>query len=90
MSWSGNHHWHHDPLTRNLTFEPFCAYLKQVVTIHQGMFEKLLFQQQQAIPHQLSQLFADAGQTYREIARELSEYHNSSDAMLNNILKPES
>jgi hypothetical protein len=79
----------HEHLVRDIAFDSLRTYLRQVVTIHQAMFQKLLFQNR-AVPEELSELFADAGRTYLEIARELARYHEFSDSMLNNILKPES
>ena len=48
-------------------------YLKQVVTIHQAMFEKLLFDEDAAIGEDLAELFQDAGKTYLQIAERISE-----------------
>ena len=39
------------------------AYMKQVVTIHQAMFEKLLFNEDAAVGLDLAELFRDAGKT---------------------------
>ena len=65
------------------------ARLKQVVTIHNAMFEKLLFKQQ-TLPRELTELFADAGATYLKISQELERLQGQSDSMLSNSLKPES
>jgi hypothetical protein len=49
------------------------TYLKQVVAIHQAMFEKLLFDDDAAIGQDLAELFQDAGRTYLQIAERISE-----------------
>ena len=49
------------------------TYLKQVVTIHQAMFEKLLFDQDAAVSLELAELFQDAGRTYLQISKRISE-----------------
>jgi hypothetical protein len=38
-------------------------YMKQVVAIHQAMFEKLLFDEAAAVSLDLAELFHDAGRT---------------------------
>jgi hypothetical protein len=48
------------------------TYLKQVVSIHQAMFEKLLFDQD-AVGLDLAELFHDAGKTYLQIAERINE-----------------
>ena len=42
--------------------------MKQVVTIHQAMFEKLLFDEDAAVSLDLAELFHDAGKTYLKIS----------------------
>jgi hypothetical protein len=48
-------------------------YLKQVVAIHQVMFERLLFAEDAAISLDLAELFHDAGKTYLQIAERINE-----------------
>jgi hypothetical protein len=48
-------------------------YLKQVVTIHQAMFERLLFAEDAAVSLELAELFQDAGKTYLRIAERINE-----------------
>jgi len=49
------------------------AYLRQVVAIHQAMFEKLLFDDDASVGLDLAELFHDASRTYRQIAERISE-----------------
>jgi hypothetical protein len=49
------------------------TYMKQVVTIHQAMFEKLLFDENTAVSLDLAELFYDAGRTYLQISERISE-----------------
>ena len=49
------------------------TYLRQVVSIHQAMFEKLLFDEDAAVGQNLADLFQDAGKTYLRIAERISE-----------------
>jgi hypothetical protein len=49
------------------------TYLRQVVSIHQAMFEKLLFDEDAAVGQDLAELFQDAGKTYLQIAERISE-----------------
>lgn len=48
-------------------------YMKQVVAIHQAMFEKLLFDEGAAVSLDLAELFRDAGRTYLKIAERINE-----------------
>jgi predicted nucleotidyltransferase component of viral defense system len=48
-------------------------YMKQVVAIHQAMFEKLLFDEDAAASLDLADLFHDAGTTYLKIAERINE-----------------
>jgi len=48
-------------------------YLKQVVAIHQAMFEKLLFDEDAALSLDLAELFHDAGKTYLQISERINE-----------------
>ncbi|HTT49079.1 MAG TPA: hypothetical protein VMG39_13895 [Pseudolabrys sp.] len=50
----------------------FRSYLKQVVTLHHAMFEKLLFSGK-GIPLELAELFEDAGNTYLDISEQISK-----------------
>ena len=49
------------------------TYLKQVVAIHQAMFEKLLFDKDAAMSLDLAELFQDAGRTYLQISERINE-----------------
>jgi len=49
------------------------AHLKQVVTIHQAMLQKLLFEEESAVGEDLAELFQDIGQTYLRISERISE-----------------
>ncbi len=49
------------------------SHLKQVVSIHRAMFEKLLFEEDSAVGLDLAELFEDAGKTYLKIAERISE-----------------
>jgi hypothetical protein len=48
-------------------------YLKQVVAIHQLMFERLLFAEDATVSLDLAELFHDAGKTYLQIAERINE-----------------
>lgn len=61
--------------------EYFRAHLKQVVTLHMAMFEKLLFESDD-IPVELAELFEDAGNTYIDISETISR-----QLFLNRFLK---
>lgn len=49
------------------------TYLKQVVAIHQAMFERLLFAEDATVSLDLADLFHDAGRTYLQIAQRINE-----------------
>jgi len=49
------------------------TYMKQVVAIHQAMFEKLLFEENAAVSLELAELFRDAGRTYLQISERINE-----------------
>ena len=51
----------------------FRSYLKQVVSIHRIMFEKLLFEENSAVGPELAELFQDVGKTYLQISKRISE-----------------
>ncbi len=48
-------------------------YLKQVVAIHQAMFERLLFAEDTTMSLELAELFDTAGKTYLQIAERINE-----------------
>ena len=49
------------------------TYMKQVVAIHQAMFEKLLFAEGANINLDLAELFHDAGRTYLQISERINQ-----------------
>jgi hypothetical protein len=49
------------------------TYLRQVVAIHQAMFEKLLFDDGASVGLDLAELFHDASKTYLQIAERINE-----------------
>jgi hypothetical protein len=51
----------------------FRSHLKQVVSIHRVMFEKLLFEEDSAVGPELAELFEEAGKTYLQIAERISD-----------------
>jgi hypothetical protein len=53
------------------------TYLKQVVAIHQAMFEKLLFAEDATVSIDLAELFHDAGKTYLQISERINETYLS-------------
>jgi hypothetical protein len=57
------------------------AYMKQVVAIHQAMFEKLLFDENAVVSPELAELFQDAGRTYLQISERISETYLSQHSM---------
>jgi hypothetical protein len=56
-------------------------YMKQVVVIHQAMFEKLLFDEDAAVSLDLAELFHDAGRTYLKIAERINETYLSQHSL---------
>ena len=48
------------------------TYLKQVVAIHQAMFERLLFAEDATVSLDLAELFQDAGRTYLQISERIN------------------
>jgi hypothetical protein len=48
-------------------------HLRQVVAIHQAMFQKLLFEEESAVGLELAELFNDVGKTYLQIAERINE-----------------
>ena len=57
------------------------TYMKQVVAIHQAMFEKLLFAQDAAMNQDLAELFLDAGKTYLRISERINETCRSQKSL---------
>ena len=57
------------------------TYLKQVVAIHQAMFEKLLFDDDAAVSLDLAELFHDAGRTYLQISERINETYLSHHSL---------
>jgi hypothetical protein len=51
--------------------------MKQVVAIHQAMFEKLLFDEDAIVSLDLAELFDDAGRTYLQISERINETYLS-------------
>ena len=51
----------------------FRSYLKQVVSIHQAMFDKLLFEEEKEVGADLAELFEDVGKTYLLLSERISE-----------------
>lgn len=54
----------------------FKSYLKEIVTIHRAMFDKILFDptnKGKNIPIELAELFEDAANTYLEFSERISE-----------------
>jgi hypothetical protein len=47
--------------------------MKQVVAIHQAMFEKLLFDEKAGVSLELAELFQDAAKTYLQISERINE-----------------
>jgi hypothetical protein len=57
------------------------TYMKQVVAIHQAMFEKLLFDENAVVSPELAELFQDAGRTYLQISERISETYLSQHSL---------
>ena len=53
------------------------SYLKQVVSIHQAMFARLLFDDDSAVGPELAELFQDIGRTYLQISEQINENYSS-------------
>ena len=51
----------------------FRDHLKQVVSIHRVMFEKMLFEEDSAVGPELAELFQDVGETYLKLSERISE-----------------
>jgi hypothetical protein len=69
----GNFRRHQIRKNTGITVDFSRTYMKQVVTIHQAMFEKLLFDQDAAVSLELAELFQDAGRTYLQISERISK-----------------
>jgi hypothetical protein len=62
--------------TRNntsITVDFSRTYMRQVVAIHQAMFERLLFDEGAVVSLDLAELFHDAGRTYLQISERINE-----------------
>jgi hypothetical protein len=57
----------------SVTLYFYRSHLKQLVAIHQAMFQKLLFEEDSAVGLELAELFNDVGKTYLQIAERISE-----------------
>ena len=57
--------------------EFFRSHLKDVVTIHQTMFEKLLFEEDTTVGPELAELFRDVGKTYLRISEQIGDKYAS-------------
>ncbi|WP_375412601.1 hypothetical protein [uncultured Bradyrhizobium sp.] len=66
-------------LKASITLDFYRSHLKQVVAIHQVMFQKLLFEEEAAVGLDLAELFDDVGKTYLQIAEHISQncFHHS-------------
>ena len=51
----------------------FRSHLRQMVSIHQAMFQKLLFEEDAAVGIELAELFQDVGKTYLRISESINE-----------------
>ena len=59
----------------------FRSHLRQVVTIHQSMFQKLLFEEDDDVGTDLAELFKDVGKTYLRISERISESRVSEHSL---------
>lgn len=59
----------------------FRSHLRQVVTIHQSMFQKLLFEEDDDVGMDLAELFKDVGKTYLRISERISESRVSEHSL---------
>jgi hypothetical protein len=53
------------------------TYLKQVVSIHQAMFARLLFDDDATVGPELAELFEDIGRTYLQISEQINESYST-------------
>lgn len=49
------------------------SHLQQVVSIHEAMFQKLLFEDSETVGLDLAELFEEVGKTYLRISEQISE-----------------
>jgi hypothetical protein len=63
----------HNGIAASTLVDFFRSYLKEVVTIHRAMFEKLLFEEDTAVGPELAELFRDVGQTYLRISEQIGD-----------------
>ena len=69
----------------------FRSHLKQVVSIHRIMFERLLFKEDWDVGPELAELFEDAGKTYLQIAERIGgDVFSPSYSRLNIFRNPAS
>jgi hypothetical protein len=59
----------------------FRAHLKQVVSIHRIMFERLLFEEDSDVSPELAELFEDVGKTYLQIAERIGDRLDSRESI---------
>ena len=52
-----------------------------MVSIHQAMFQKLLFEEDADVDLELAELFQDVGRTYLKIAEQISERSLSAHSL---------
>jgi hypothetical protein len=57
------------------------THLKQVVIIHQAMFEKLLFEENADVDLDLAELFHDVGRTYLRISQQITDRCSSKHSV---------
>lgn len=57
------------------------TYMKQVVAIHQAMFDRLLFDEDAAVSQDLAELFHDAARTYLQISKRINEARQSQQSL---------
>jgi hypothetical protein len=69
----------HQKFQAGILVDFFRSHLKQVVSIHRVMFERLLFEEDSAVGPELAELFEDAGRTYLRIAEHISERCHSRE-----------
>ena len=60
-------------IQRSILVDFFRTHLRQVVTIHQAMFQKLLFEEEADVGMDLADLFKDVGKTYLRISERINE-----------------
>ena len=77
----GNFRRHQIRKNTGITVDFSRTYMKQVVAIHQAMFEKLLFDEDAAVSLDLAELFHDAGRTYLRISERINETYLSHHSL---------